>query len=72
MSRKGDSYDNAVAGHFFSRLKCELIQHYATRASAQTGVFAHLEAFHNSVRPHSTLALLAPARFEVTLPAPQA
>ena len=46
--------------------------HYATRASAQTGVFAHLEAFHNSVRPHSTLALLAPARFEVTLPAPQA
>lgn len=46
--------------------------HYATRASAQTGVFAYLEAFHNSLRPHSTLALLAPARFEVTLPAPQA
>ena len=25
MSRKGDPYDNAVAEHFFSRLKCEVI-----------------------------------------------
>ena len=35
MSRKGDLYDNAVAEHFFSRLKRELIhlKHYPTRAS---------------------------------------
>ena len=35
MSRKGDPYDNAVAEHFFSRLKRELIhlKHYPTRAS---------------------------------------
>ena len=35
MSRKGDLYDNAVAEHFFSRLKRELIhlKHYPTSAS---------------------------------------
>lgn len=36
MSRRGDSYDNAVAENFFSCLKCELIhlKQYQTRAAA--------------------------------------
>ena len=72
MSRKGDSYDNAVAGHFFSRLKCELIHALCHQSQRTDRRIAYLEAFYNSLRPHSTLALLAPARFEVTLPAPQA
>ena len=57
MSRKGDPYDNAVAENFFSCLKCELIhlKQYPTRASARIDVFAYLEAFYNSVRPHSAL-----------------
>ena len=74
MSRKGDPYDNAVAENFFSCLKCELIhlKHYPTRASAQTDVFAYIEAFYNTIRPHSALGWLSPTQFEASLLAPQA
>ena len=74
MSRKGDPYDNAVAENFFSCLKCELIHlnHYPTRASAQDDVFAYLETFYNSVRPHSALDWLSPSQFEANLLAAQA
>lgn len=66
MSRKGDPYDNAVAENFFSCLKCELVhlQHYITRCAAQTSIFAYVEAFYNSVRPHSALGWLPPSVFE--------
>ena len=66
MSRRGDPYDNAVAENFFSCLKCELIHltHYPTRAMAQDDVFAYIEGFYNSVRPHSALAWLSPNLFE--------
>ena len=69
MSRRGEPYDNAVAENFFSCLKCELIhlKHYPTRAMAQADVFAYLEAFYNTVRPHSALDWLSPARFEAYL-----
>ena len=74
MSRKGDPYDNAVAENFFSCLKCELIhlKHYPTRASAQADVLAYIEAFYNTVRPHSALGWLSPTQFEASLLAPQA
>lgn len=69
MSRRGDPYDNAVAENFFSCLKCELVhlKHYHSRSEAQTDIFAYLEAFYNSVRPHSALGWLSPARFEASL-----
>ena len=69
MSRRGDPYDNAVAENFFSCLKCELIhlKHYPTRAMALADVFAYLEAFYNTVRPHSALAWLSPESFEANL-----
>ena len=65
MSRKGNPYDNAVAENFFSCLKCELVHlhHYATRAQAQTSIFAYIETFYNSLRPHSSLAWLSPNDF---------
>lgn len=71
MSRKGDPYDNAVAENFFSCLKCELVhlRHYPTRQAAQLDVFAYLEAFYNTVRPHSALGWLSPAQFERALAA---
>lgn len=74
MSRKGDPYDNAVAENFFSCLKCELIhlKHYPTRANAQADVFAYIEAFYNTIRPHSALGWLSPTQFEASLLAPQA
>ena len=69
MSRRGDPYDNAVAENFFSCLKCELVhlKHYPTRAAAQDDVFAYLEAFYNTIRPHSALGWRSPASFEVEL-----
>lgn len=69
MSRRGDPYDNAVAENFFSCLKCELIhlRHYPTRAAAQCDVFAYVETFYNTVRPHSALGWISPSRFEAVL-----
>lgn len=69
MSRRGDPYDNAVAENFFSCLKCELVhlKQYATRAAAQSDVFAYLEAFYNSLRPHSALGWRSPCCFETQL-----
>ncbi len=69
MSRKGDPYDNAVAENFFSCLKCELVhlKQYPTRAAAQADIFAYLEAFYNTVRPHSALGWISPAQFEAQL-----
>lgn len=74
MSRKGDPYDNAVAENFFSCLKCELIhlKQYPTRAAAQADVFAYLEAFYNTIRPHSALGWVTPSQFEATLTPPRA
>jgi len=69
MSRRGDPYDNAVAENFFSCLKCELIhlKLYPSRAAAQNDVFAYLETFYNTTRPHSALGWLSPAHFEAKL-----
>lgn len=66
MSRKGDPYDNAVAENFFSCLKCELVhlRHFKTRREAQTAIFAYIEAFYNTVRPHSAIGWLSPLAFE--------
>jgi len=67
MSRKGDPYDNAVAENFFSCLKCEMVhlQRFPTRNAAQTAIFAYIEAFYNSFRPHSALGWIAPKHFEL-------
>ncbi len=74
MSRKGDPFDNAAAENFFSCLKCELIylKQYPTRLNAQTDIFAYIEAFYNSIRPHSALSWLSPALFESRLIASRA
>ena len=71
MSRRGDPYDNAVAENFFSCHKCELVhlKHYPTREAAQDDVFAYLEAFYNTIRPHSALGWRSPASFEAELAA---
>ena len=71
MSRRGDPYDNAVAENFFSCLKCELVhlKHYPTRAAAQDDVFVYLDAFYNTIRPHSALGWRSPASFEAELAA---
>ncbi len=69
MSRKGDPYNNAVAENFFSCLKCELVYltQYPTRAAALDNIFACLEAFYNTTRPHSALGGISPSQFELQL-----
>ena len=66
MSRKGDSYDNAVAENFFSCLKTELVhlKHYKTRAEAHADIFAYIETYYNSVRSHSRIDWMAPNDYE--------
>lgn len=66
MSRKGDPYDNAVAENFFSCLKCECLHlaQFTTFDQAADAVFAYIEAFYNTVRPHSGCRWLAPVTFE--------
>lgn len=69
MSRKGDPYDNAVAENFFSCLKCELVhlRRYDSRRAAQADIFAYIEAFYNTLRPHCAIDWLSPCAFELRL-----
>ena len=66
MPRKGDPYGNAAAENFFSCIKreCLYLHFFATRNAAKTAVFHYIEAFYNSVRPHSALGWVAPSDFE--------
>ncbi|MCI9445571.1 MAG: transposase [Oscillospiraceae bacterium] len=40
------------------------LKQYLTCTKARIDIFAYIEAFYNSVRPHSALGWLSPARFE--------
>ena len=64
---KGDPYDIAVSENFFSCLKCEMVhlQSFTARSAAQTAIFAYIEAFYNSFRPHSALGWISPKQFEL-------
>ena len=67
-SRIVSSFDG-FAENFFSCLKCELIylNHYVTRAQAQSSIFAYIETFYNAVRPHSALGWRSPNAFAASL-----
>ncbi len=71
MSRKGDPYDNAVAENFFSCLKCECVhlKHFLSRNQAKADIFAYIEVFYNSVRPHSSIGWESPDAFARSLSA---
>jgi putative transposase len=64
MSRTGDCYDNAVMEAFFSTLKTELADAFASHRQAKRELFEYIEAFYNTQRRHSTLDYLSPAEFE--------
>ncbi len=66
MSKKGDCHDNAAMESFFHSLKVEQVNdcHYQTREEAKADIFEYIEAYHNPVRPHSTLNYLSPRDFE--------
>ena len=62
MSRKGDSWDNAVAESFFGTLKKELIHTQAgsTRRAARQAIGNYLHQFYNPARRHSANGHIIP------------
>jgi putative transposase len=64
MSRRGNCYDNAVMEAFFSSLKSELADRFASREEAKRELFEYIEVFYNQRRRHSTIGYLSPAAFE--------
>lgn len=64
MSRRGNCHDNAVAESFFSTLKSELADQFASHSDAKMELFDYIEVFYNQRRRHSTLGQISPAEFE--------
>ena len=66
MSRKGNCWDNAVAGSFFRSLKTEWLYHVDLMDldHAEQELFAHIEMFCNQQRLHTYLDHVSPAAFE--------
>ena len=64
MSRRGNCYDNAVMESFFSTVKSELGDQFASNGDAKMELFDYIEVFYNQRRRHSTLGQISPAEFE--------
>lgn len=72
MSRRGNCLDNAVSESWFSTLKAELGESFASHAEADAQLFDFIEVFYNQQRSHSTLGYVSPAEFERNAQALQA
>jgi transposase InsO family protein len=64
MSRRGNCYDNAVMESFFSTVKSELADQFASNGDAKMELFDYIEVFYNQRRRHSTIGRISPAAFE--------
>jgi len=64
MSRRGNCYDNAVMESFFSTVKSELGDQFASNGDGKMELFDYIEVFYNQRRRHSTLGQISPAAFE--------
>jgi transposase InsO family protein len=64
MSRRGNCHDNAVMESFFSTVKSELADGFASFAEAKMELFDYIDVFYNQRRRHSTLGHISPAAFE--------
>ncbi len=64
MSRRGNCYDNAVMESFFSTVKSELADQFASHGDAKMELFDYIELFYNQQRRHSTIGRISPAAFE--------
>ncbi len=64
MSRRGNCYDNAVMESFFSTVKSELADQFASFGDAKMELFDYIEVFYNQRRRHSTVGRISPAAFE--------
>jgi len=64
MSRRGNCYDHAVMESFFSTVKHELADQFASHGDAKIELFDYIEVFYNQQRRHSTIGRMSPAAFE--------
>lgn len=66
MSRRGNCWDNACVESFFSTLKRELPNDHVFEdwREVEQAVFAYVEAYYNTKRPHSALGYLTPTDYE--------
>jgi putative transposase len=66
MSRKGNCWDNACVESFFSTLKRELPNEHVFDdwQEVEGAVFAYVEAYYNTRRPHSALGYVTPNEYE--------
>lgn len=66
VSRKGNSYDNALMESFYKTIKRELIQgaKFKTPKQARKEIFKYIELYYNTKRMHSSLDYLSPIEFE--------
>lgn len=64
MSRRGNCYDDAVMEAFFSSVKSETADRFASCGDAKMELFDYIEVFSNQRRRHSTLGQISPAEFE--------
>ena len=66
MSRRGNCYDNAVMEAFFSSVKSETADRFASCGEAKMELFDYIEVFYNQRRRHSTLGQISPADIRAT------
>jgi transposase InsO family protein len=71
MSRRGNCHDNAVAESFFSTLKHELADQFASYGDAKAELFDYIEVFYNQRRRHTSIGRISPAAFERHAQMPQ-
>ena len=64
MSRRGNCHDNAVMESFFSTVKSELADRFASHGEGKMELFDYIEVFYNQRRRHSTIGQVSPATFE--------
>lgn len=66
MSRPYTSIDNAEVESFFQKLKGEFIANksYDTQKKLERLIASYINGFYNSVRMHSSLGYLSPAKYE--------
>jgi putative transposase len=64
MSRRGNCWDDAVMESFFSTVKSERGDQFASHGEAKMELFDYIEVFDNQQWRHSTLGQISPAAFE--------
>ncbi|MFN8059897.1 MAG: integrase core domain-containing protein [Vicinamibacterales bacterium] len=64
MSRRGNCYDNAVMEAFFSTVKSEIGERFASHADAKAELFDYANLFYNQRRRHSSAGRMSPAAYE--------